>query len=213
MSLETDRREYRYAGLDVDSLAKDPHTQFKIWLNEAIERGISDPTAMCLSTCALGARPSQRIVLLKSYDKSGFVFYTNLKSRKAREIQSNARVSLLFPWLKLDRQVIIEGEAIAVSRGDVENYFVKRPEGSKIAAWASRQSMPLKSRAQLEDSYDRMSHRFAGEEIPAPDFWGGYKVYPDFFEFWQGRENRLHDRFSFSRNNPSSAWAVNRLSP
>ena len=213
MSLEKERREYRYAGLDVDSLAKDPLTQFRRWLADIIEQGLSDPTAMCLSTCAANGRPSQRIVLLKSFDKSGFVFFTNLESRKSLEIRSNARVSLLFPWLKLDRQVIIEGEAIEMSREEVVKYFITRPKGSKIAAWSSRQSKPIESRFQLEECYEKTCNRFDGEDIPVPDFWGGYKVAPDFFEFWQGRENRLHDRFSFSLDDSSSVWIVNRLSP
>ncbi len=213
MSLEKERREYLYAGLDVDSLAKDPLIQFQRWLADMIEQQLSDPTAMCLSTCAADGKPSQRIVLLKSFDKSGFVFYTNLESRKSVEIRSNARVSLLFPWLKLDRQVIIEGEAIELSREEVINYFTERPDGSKLAAWSSRQSMPIKSRNQLDECYKKTSLRFDGKDIPVPGFWGGYRVSPDFFEFWQGRENRLHDRFSFSLDDSSSAWIVNRMSP
>ena len=161
MSLEKERREYLYAGLDVDSLAKDPLIQFQRWLADMIEQQLSDPTAMCLSTCAADGKPSQRIVLLKSFDKSGFVFYTNLESRKSVEIRSNARVSLLFPWLKLDRQVIIEGEAIELSREEVINYFTERPDGSKLAAWSSRQSMPIKSRNQLDECYKKTSLRFS----------------------------------------------------
>ena len=213
MSLEKRRREYRYGTLDSESLSSDPIKQFSDWMSDAIDKDLGDPTAMCLATTTPDGRPSQRVVLLKGYSASGFVFFTNLSSRKATEIEANSHVCLLFPWLHLDRQVIIEGKAHSLDREDVGNYFIQRPVEAKLAAWASKQSKPIQNRACLEERYENISLRFYGKGIPVPEFWGGYRVAPDNFEFWQGGERRLHDRFRYSKNESDSTWTISRLAP
>jgi pyridoxamine 5'-phosphate oxidase len=180
-------------------------------MDQAIEAEIQDPTAMSLATVNAEGKPWQRMVLLKGFDKQGFVFYTNLSSRKAQEIDNNAQVSLHFPWLQLDRQVIVGGQAEPLSKAEVMNYFLSRPKGSRLAAWASKQSSPIASRQALEAQFEKIKHRFADGEIPQPDFWGGYRVVPSEIEFWQGGENRLHDRFSYRLD--GDAWHISRLSP
>ena len=211
MSLEDNRREYDYGQLNRESLANNPFTQFTLWMDQAIEAKIQDPTAMSLATVNAEGKSWQRMVLLKGFDKQGFVFYTNLGSRKAQEIDNNAQVSLHFPWLQLDRQVIIGGQAEPLSEAEVMTYFLSRPKGSQLAAWASKQSSPIASRQRLETQFEKIKRRFAEGEIPPPDFWGGYRVVPSEIEFWQGGENRLHDRFCFKRENDQ--WDIARLSP
>ena len=211
MSLEDNRREYDYGQLSREALASNPFTQFTLWMDQAIEAEIQDPTAMSLATVNAEDKPWQRMVLLKGFDKQGFVFYTNLSSRKAQEIDNNAQVSLHFPWLQLDRQVIVGGQAEPLSKAEVMNYFLSRPKGSRLAAWASKQSSPIASRQALEAQFEKIKHRFADGEIPQPDFWGGYRVVPSEIEFWQGGENRLHDRFSYRLD--GDAWHISRLSP
>lgn len=168
---------------------------------------------MVLATVADSGLPSQRTVLLKHFDHHGAVFYTNMESRKALEISANSRVSLLFPWLQLDRQVMIGGIARPLSRAEVDKYFVTRPRESQLAAWASPQSRTLASRAVLENQYAERQKKFAGRDVPAPDFWGGYRVIPREFEFWQGGESRLHDRFRYLLDESGADWTVNRLAP
>ncbi len=168
---------------------------------------------MVLATVADSGLPSQRTVLLKHFDDHGAVFYTNMESRKALEISANSRVSLLFPWLQLDRQVMIGGIARPLSRSEVDKYFVTRPRESQLAAWASPQSRTLVSRSVLESQYAERQKKFAGRDVPAPDFWGGYRVTPREFEFWQGGESRLHDRFRYLLDESGADWAVNRLAP
>jgi pyridoxamine 5'-phosphate oxidase len=209
--LEDNRREYDYGQLSREALASNPFTQFTLWMDQAIEAEIQDPTAMSLATVNAEGKPWQRMVLLKGFDKQGFVFYTNLSSRKAQEIDNNAQVSLHFPWLQLDRQVIVGGQAEPLSKAEVMNYFLSRPKGSRLAAWASKQSSPIASRQALEAQFEKIKHRFADGEIPQPDFWGGYRVVPSEIEFWQGGENRLHDRFSYRLD--GDAWHISRLSP
>ena len=172
---------------------------------------IQDPTAMSLATVGAEGKPWQRMVLLKGFDEGGFVFYTNLGSRKAAEIEGNGQVSLHFPWLQLDRQVIVGGTAQRLSTAEVTSYFLSRPKGSQLAAWASKQSSPVNSRQVLETQFEQVKEKFSEGEIPLPDFWGGYRVVPEEIEFWQGGENRLHDRFRFKRENHQ--WDVARLSP
>ena len=211
MSLQDNRREYDYGKLSRESLLDSPFDQFKRWMAQAIEADIQDPTAMSVATVSAEGKPWQRMVLLKDFDERGFVFYTNLGSRKAAEIAGNAQVSLHFPWLQLDRQVIVGGRAERLSTVDVMKYFLSRPKGSQLAAWASKQSSRINSRQALETQFEQVKAKFSKGEIPLPDFWGGFRVVPEEIEFWQGGESRLHDRFSFQRNGDD--WDIARLSP
>ena len=211
MSLQDNRREYDYGKLSRKSLLDDPFNQFRLWMEQALESGIIDPTAMSVATVDSVGRPWQRMVLLKGFDERGFVFYTNLGSRKATDITSNPQISLQFPWLQLDRQVIVGGVAEPLSDKEVSDYFQSRPTSSQLAAWASKQSSPIASRETLEAQFDAVKQRFGSGDIPLPEFWGGYRVVPEEFEFWQGGEDRLHDRFSFQRIGDS--WKISRLSP
>ena len=214
MSLQDNRREYDYGKLTRESLSASPFDQFTLWMEQAIEADIQDPTAMSVATVSAEGKPWQRMVLLKDFDQRGFVFYTNLGSRKAKEIAVNAQVSLHFPWLQLDRQVIVGGRAERLSTVDVLKYFLSRPKGSQLAAWASKQSSRINSRQVLETQFAQIKEKFAEGEIPLPDFWGGFRVVPEEIEFWQGGEMRLHDRFSYSRSeDDSSSWDIARLSP
>ena len=211
MSLEENRREYDYGKLSRESLLDNPFDQFTLWMNQAIEAKVQDPTAMSVATVNSEGKPWQRMVLLKGFNEQGFVFYTNLGSRKAKEIENNAQVSLHFPWLQLDRQVIVGGRAERLSTAEVIKYFVSRPRDSQLAAWASKQSSHIHSRQALETQFAQIKQKFAKGEIPRPDFWGGYRVVPEEIEFWQGGESRLHDRFCFKRDDDE--WNIARLSP
>ncbi|MEZ5530654.1 MAG: pyridoxamine 5'-phosphate oxidase [Porticoccaceae bacterium] len=211
MSLEDSRREYRYGRLTRESLLDSPFAQFNMWMEQAIHANLSDPTAMCLATVDAEGRPWQRTVLLKGIDARGLLFYTNLGSRKARDMAGNPNVSLIFPWLDLDRQVIIGGQVEKLSKTEVLKYFLKRPRGSQLAAWASKQSSRITSRQALETQFLQMKEKFAAGEVPVPDFWGGYRVVPREFEFWQGGENRLHDRFQYLLQD--GTWNISRLAP
>lgn len=211
MSLEENRREYKYGRLTFESLLDNPFEQFSAWMELAIELKIQDPTAMSVATVAADGKPWQRIVLLKEVDQNGFVFYTNLGSRKAQEIAVNPQVSLHFPWLQLDRQVIVGGRAEKLSKREVLGYFVRRPKESQLAAWASKQSSRINSRQALETQFAQMKEKFSKGDIPLPDFWGGYRVVPEEFEFWQGGEKRLHDRFQYLRH--GDQWRISRLAP
>jgi pyridoxamine 5'-phosphate oxidase len=211
MSLEENRREYDYGKLSRESLLDNPFDQFTLWMNQAIEAKVQDPTAMSVATVNSQGKPWQRMVLLKGFNEQGFVFYTNLGSRKAKEIENNAQVSLHFPWLQLDRQVIVGGRAERLSTAEVIKYFLSRPRDSQLAAWASKQSSHIHSRQALETQFAQIKQKFAKGEIPLPDFWGGYRVVPEEIEFWQGGESRLHDRFCFKRDDDE--WNIARLSP
>jgi pyridoxamine 5'-phosphate oxidase len=214
MSLQDNRREYDYGKLTRESLSDNPFEQFKLWMDQALEAGIQDPTAMSVATVDASGKPWQRMVLLKDFDQRGFVFYTNLGSRKAREIEGNPQVSLHFPWLQLDRQVIVGGRAERLSTVDVMKYFLSRPKGSQLAAWASKQSSRINSRQALETQFAQVKDKFSKGEIPLPDFWGGYRVVPEEIEFWQGGEQRLHDRFSYQLDDDKHVdWDISRLSP
>ena len=211
MSLQDNRREYDYGKLTRESLLDNPFEQFKLWMDQALEAGIQDPTAMSVATVDSSGKPWQRMVLLKEFDQRGFVFYTNLGSRKAQDIEGNPQVSLHFPWLQLDRQVIVGGRAERLSTVDVMKYFLSRPKGSQLAAWASKQSSRINSRQALETQFAQVKEKFSKGEIPLPDFWGGFRVVPEEIEFWQGGEQRLHDRFSYGLDNGD--WEISRLSP
>jgi len=211
MGIEDKRREYYYGKLTRDELLADPFTQFQLWMDQALQADILDPTAMSVSTVDREGQPWTRMVLLKGFDDRGYVFYTNLGSRKASEIDVNNKVCLHFPWLQMDRQVIISGNAQALPNEEVQDYFSRRPRESQLAAWASRQSQPIDSRDELEHQFADIKQRFSDTDVPLPDFWGGYRVKPNNIEFWQGGENRLHDRFVYSFIN--GMWQITRLSP
>jgi len=205
------RREYLAGGLSRDSLDACPIRQFEQWLEQADAAGIEDPTAMSLGTIAADGSPWQRIVLLKGVSTRGFVFYTNLGSAKAQAMAGEPRVSLLFPWNVLDRQVIIAGRAEKMSLAESTRYFLSRPRESQLAAWASRQSRPISKRALLEEQFQAMRRKFGDGDIPMPDFWGGYRVVPEKIEFWQGGKHRLHDRFLYTLQ--GDRWQIEQLQP
>jgi pyridoxamine 5'-phosphate oxidase len=213
------RRSYADAGLSEGELAGDPVTQFEAWLSDAVAAGVKEPNAMVLATAAPadGAwQPSARTVLLKAVDARGFVFFTNYGSRKGTELDGNPAASLVFPWYDLERQVVVVGRVDRVSREESRAYFETRPRGSRLGAWASRQSQPVQpvepgtGRAGIEAAYAETAERFPGE-VPLPDFWGGYRLAPQTVEFWQGRPSRLHDRLQYVRE--GEGWRVRRLEP
>jgi len=199
-------------GLSEQELDPDPIRQFQRWFEETIAQDIPEPNAMTLATVDTQGQPYTRTVLLKLYDQRGFVFFTNYESRKAWQIGANPRVSLLFPWVALARQVQILGRAIRISTAESLKYFLTRPRGSQIGAWASPQSQVISSRSLLDQKVAEMKRRFGEGQVPLPDFWGGYRVEPEEIELWQGRESRLHDRFRYRRR-PDGAWVVERLAP
>ncbi|MFW6694376.1 pyridoxamine 5'-phosphate oxidase [Streptomyces sp. MAR4 CNX-425] len=210
------RAHYRAAGLPEDSLAADPFEQFGRWFREAAESGLHEPNAMVVSTADAEGRPSSRTVLLKHVDERGFVFFTNYGSRKGRELAANPHVSLLFPWHPVARQVIVAGAAERTGRDETVAYFRTRPHGSQLGAWASEQSSAVASRAELDRMYAELADRYPeGEQVPVPPEWGGFRVRPRTVEFWQGRENRLHDRLRYVRAEGGAAagWTVERLCP
>jgi len=212
MSLADLRKDYSLAGLTEKDLARDPFRQFGKWFQEVEAAKIPEPNAMILSTASRLGRPTSRVVLLKGVDGRGFVFYTNYESRKGREIELNPQVALLFPWVALERQVMVEGPLAQISREESEAYFHSRPRLSQLAAWASQQSAIISGRAVLEDSMKVLEAKYHGQEVPLPPNWGGYRVNPETVEFWQGRRSRLHDRLRYRREK-SGDWSIERLSP
>jgi len=206
------RRSATGHALERDDLDDDPIVQFEEWFGVACEAMPLDPNAMTLSTVDADARPSSRTVLLKSFDAAGFVFYTNYDSKKAAHIATNPNVSLLFFWSPLARQVKIQGVAEKVPAKESLAYFLSRPRGSQIGAWVSAQSSVISSRSLLEAKYQEIKDKFRNKEVPLPSFWGGYRVVPDRVEFWQGRSNRLHDRFQYTKQEDGS-WTIERLAP
>ncbi|WP_420000412.1 pyridoxamine 5'-phosphate oxidase [Streptomyces boninensis] len=206
------RASYRSAGLAEEELAPGPYEQFDRWFKQAAESGLYEPNAMVVATADADGRPSTRTVLLKHYDDRGFVFYTNYGSRKGRELAANPRVSLLFPWHPLARQVMVCGTAERTGRDETAAYFRTRPHGSQLGAWASEQSSVVGSRAELDRRYADLAERYPeGEQVPAPAEWGGFRVVAQTVEFWQGRENRLHDRLRYVL--ADGGWTVERLCP
>ena len=212
MDLAALREEYTREGLSRQNLDKDPFQQFEHWFRQALNSEVVTPNAMSLATVASSGQPSQRTVLLKYFDEEGLVFFTNYESRKAREIAGNPQVSLLFYWPELERQVHIAGRSEQVSAGESLKYFMSRPRGSQIGAWVSNQSSVIGSRQLLMAKFEELKRKFRNHEVPLPSFWGGYRVAPSSFEFWQGRPNRLHDRFLYSRRE-NGGWGLERLAP
>lgn len=212
MEYEDFRREYLSGGLTRDMLVDSPIAQFQLWLEQAVEGGVSDPTAMVLATIDECGAPWQRIVLLKGVSDAGLVFYTNYDSAKAQAIAANPRVSVHFPWNELDRQVIFAGSVEKLPVMESTRYFLTRPRESQLAAWASKQSRPIAARAVLEEQMQAMKNKFGSNEIPVPDFWGGYRIVPDRIEFWQGGAHRLHDRFEY-RLQSNGSWSTEQLQP
>lgn len=211
MNLANLRREYMGAGLDEKDAAADPFTQFGDWFNQAVASGLRLPNALTLATADAQGVPSARAVLLKGYDTEGFVFYTNYESRKGRELDANPRACLLFSWEELERQIRIEGLVEKVSAAESDAYFASRPLGSRLGAWASPQSDAVADRSALEARFAEAQHRF-GDAVPRPPHWGGYRLVPVAIEFWQGRENRLHDRLVYRRED-AGRWSIRRLAP
>ena len=212
MPLADLRIDYSLAGLLEKDLARDPFRQFEKWFQEAEAAKVPEPNAMICALASADGRPSSRIVLLKGVDGRGFVFYSNYDSRKGRDLEANPRASLLFPWITLERQVIVEGTVTRISREESAAYFHSRPLASQLGAWASAQSTIIPNRAALDDAYKAVEKKYSGQEVPLPPYWGGYRVAPESVEFWQGRRSRLHDRLRYRRG-PDGGWLVERLAP
>ena len=214
MKLSDRRREYAMDALKRSDLADNPVEQFNLWLEQAIKVELTDPTAMTVATVDENGQPFQRIVLLKNVDDDGFIFYTNLGSRKAQHLEHNQKISLHFPWHPMERQVHITGTVEKLSAIENMKYFTSRPKESQLAAWASKQSSRISARSVLEGKYMELKAKFAEGKIPVPTFWGGYRVKVDTIEFWQGGEHRLHDRFVYSKQDTSTSnWDISRLAP
>lgn len=211
MDIKGLRKDYTNPVLTREMLATDPFQQFERWFAEACAAELPEPNAMTLATVGADGQPTLRTVLLKLFDRDGFVFFTNYSSRKAEQIKENRQVALLFPWIKLARQVAITGLAEKVSVAESARYFASRPRDSQLGAWISKQSSVLTSRQMLMMELDKIKGKFLKGEIPLPDFWGGYRVRPITIEFWQGQTSRLHDRFLYTRQD--NTWVVERLAP
>lgn len=209
--IESLRREYSREGLRAVSLPDHPIILLEQWIEEAIKKDITDPNAMILSTVSIEQKPSSRTVLMKGVDKKAIIFFTNYQSRKALEIKKNSNVSALFLWTVLERQIRIEGQIKLLDKKSSDEYFATRPRESQIAAWASPQSQEITDRKELEDRFKKYAIRFQDKTVPRPEHWGGYKIIPNYFEFWQGRAGRLNDRVSYKREN--GKWKQVWLAP
>ena len=212
MDLTSLRAKYTTRGLDIKDLNPNPFLQFELWFKQAMEAKLIEPNAFSLATVGTDMMPSIRTVLLKIFDEKGFVFFTNYKSTKAAQIEQNPKAAALFAWLELERQVKIEGNIEKISTTESLKYFLSRPKGSQIGAWVSHQSQVISSRSLLEQKFDEIRKKFVKGEVPFPDFWGGYIIKPTKIEFWQGGQDRLHDRFVYELQNDSS-WTISRLAP
>lgn len=212
MDLTQIRGKYTTKALDIEHLDKNPFKQFEIWFKDAIDEEVSEPNAMILATVGKDMMPSVRAVLLKTFDEKGFVFFTNYKSKKAAQIKENPNAAALFSWIDMERQVKIEGSVEKISTADSLKYFLSRPKGSQIGAWVSHQSSIITSRGLLEQKFDEIKRKFSKGEVPFPDFWGGYIIKPIRIEFWQGGQDRLHDRFLYEKDEKGS-WTITRLAP
>ena len=206
------RKEYASKSLNINDLNPNPFEQFLAWFQQALDAQVLEPNAMILATASMQARPSSRTVLLKKMDQKRLIFFTNYDSRKAQELKENPFASVTFFWKELERQVNIEGLVEKLSEEESSNYFMTRPRGSQLGAWASPQSQIISSREILEQEYQRLELSFEGKSIPLPSYWGGYALFPKRFEFWQGRPNRLHDRFQYTLQN-DQMWQIDRLAP
>jgi pyridoxamine 5'-phosphate oxidase len=206
------RQEYTRAGLRGSDASSDPIVQFRRWFDEALTADLHEPNAMTLATATTTGRPSARVVLLKGFDERGFVFYTNYEGRKSGELEANPYCALVFYWGELERQVRVEGRGSRIPEGESDEYFRVRPRGSRLGAWASEQSRPVADRETLEVRLRGLEAEYEGREVPRPPFWGGYRVEPEVIEFWQGRENRLHDRLVYRRLG-REGWRRERLQP
>ena len=206
------RKDYQLESLHKSKLNPDPFLQFKTWFKEAIEAAVLEPNAMCLATANLKGEPSCRMVLLKGIDERGFCFYTNYESKKGQDLAENPKACATFFWKELERQVIIAGSVEKLDQEQSRQYFASRPRGSQLAVWASPQSRTIPSRVELEQEYQRLEKKFEGLEVTMPNYWGGYRIMPQAFEFWQGRPNRLHDRLRYFREG-GGHWLIERLAP
>ncbi len=206
------RTDYKKGTLTEKDVDRNPHLQFDLWFKESIASEIPEVNAMTLATATKDARPSARMVLLKNYDEKGFVFFTNYDSNKGSNLQANPQAALLFFWEPLERQVRIVGRVEKISAAESWDYFQKRPIDSQLGAWASQQSAIVSTRDAIEFAFMKMVDQFKNKQIPLPPNWGGYRVIPEEFEFWQGRPSRLHDRISYTKN-PDNTWTISRLSP
>jgi pyridoxamine 5'-phosphate oxidase len=211
MELADLRREYQSQPFDVVDVDPDPFRQFSRWFTEIDGASALEANAAVLATAGADGRPSARHVLVKGVDRSGFVFYTNYRSRKAAQLETNPYAALVFAWAPLSRQVVVEGRVSRVSAEVADAYFGTRPRASQLGAWASPQSQPVASRAALDEAFANLEARYAGQPVPRPPHWGGYRVDPDRIEFWQGRANRMHDRLSYAR--AGGSWRIERLAP
>ncbi|MGJ8674024.1 pyridoxamine 5'-phosphate oxidase [Rubritalea sp.] len=213
MDLSDYRKEYLKNALTRSSAESNPFEQFTKWFQQAVDASYPEPNAMSLATASASAAPSLRTVLLKYFDTSGFVFFTNYQSRKAQEIAENPQVSLLFPWITLERQVIVLGRIEKISEKESLEYFRSRPHDSQLGAWVSNQSSVIPGREWLATQLDELNQKYAEGEVPLPQFWGGYRVIPHHIEFWQGGPARLHDRILYTRDSNDAEWSIDRLSP
>lgn len=204
-------REYNFGKLEAEDLAASPFEQFGRWLEEAVKAGVAKPNAMALSTSSAKGIPSARVILLKGFSEKGFIFYTNYSSPKAKDLKTNSYASLLFFWPEQDRQIRIDGRVAKTSREESERYFRSRSDEAKLASWISEQSQVIESRRELEQKWKALQKKFQKKPIPLPPFWGGYRLIPDGFEFWQGRERRLNDRLRYCKK--SGRWRIERLQP
>jgi pyridoxamine 5'-phosphate oxidase len=205
------RRDYKYKSLDIKDVSINPFSQFEIWFNEILKSELLEPTAFILATSTIKGKPSARALLLKGFDENGYYFYTNYNSRKGRDLKENDQASMLFFWPELERQVRIEGRAVKLNPEKSFEYFKTRPFKSKLGAWASEQSKVIPGRMTIIRKFFEYLLKFHGRNIPLPPYWGGYRLIPEEFEFWQGRANRLHDRIRYKINGDS--WLIERLSP
>jgi len=211
MSISSIRKDYQLQSLDFTDVAETPLLQFEKWWNEAASSSIEEVNAMTLATVNADGKPSARIVLLKGFDENGLVFFTNYLSEKGQSIRANPNVSLVFFWKELERQVRVEGICIPVSESESDEYFMSRPIGSRLGAWASPQSTVISSRSVLDQNLDEVTTKYAYRDVPRPEHWGGYRVVPEMIEFWQGRPSRLHDRIRYRKNEVQ--WLIERLAP